>query len=238
MKNQIFQFVKKSGNQKVGEMATGSTDRSSCPDNCKLKKVDGEAGGCYSESGYYTRHNWNKLDAGERGGSFEDFIASVKKLPENAPFRMNVSGDVAGENNYIDGPKLEELTAALKGKRGWSYTHKPLKMFKNAAKVKKAVDNGFTVNVSADTVEEAEEAYNAGLPAVILVPENHPEKSETLNGTKVVVCMEQTERKSDCKSCQICFQKNRRFLIGFRAHGASKNKIDFTSFHKAMKEVA
>ena len=47
---------------------------------------------------------------------------------------------------------LAELVAANRGKRGFTYTHKPPSQ--ECAAIRRANRNGFTINLSADTLEE------------------------------------------------------------------------------------
>jgi len=91
MTTHTVQFVRKSSNAKVGKIPTTTTDRTSCPDSCPLK----DKGGCYAEAGYYTRINWDKVDSGERGASWDDLCESVSKLPEGQLWRHNYVGKYA-----------------------------------------------------------------------------------------------------------------------------------------------
>jgi len=70
-------------------------------------------------------------------------------------WRHNEAGDLPGEGDDIDVPKLRALVQANRGKRGFTYTHKPvLDNPQNAVAIKCANQNGFTVNLSADSIEE------------------------------------------------------------------------------------
>jgi hypothetical protein len=84
-----FQFIKKSSNSKVGAIPVTNSPRATCPSNCPLS---GD-GGCYAE-GFHTRLNWDKLDRGERGLEWSDFIDKIKALPKGQLWRHNVSGDL------------------------------------------------------------------------------------------------------------------------------------------------
>ena len=84
-----------------------------------------------------------------------------------------------------------------------------------------------TINISANSVEEAEKYFEQGFPSVVVVPENQPEKTTTKTGKKLVVCPEQTGKAESCAKCLLCARKNRKVIIGFRVHGAGKNKISF-----------
>ena len=85
-------------------------------------------------------------------------------------WRHNQAGDLAGSGDWIDGRKLKQLTAANKGKKGFTYTHKH-KIKQNHAKIKEANENGFTVNLSADSLDHADELKALGIgPVVVIVP--------------------------------------------------------------------
>ena len=71
-----YQLVKKSANRKVGPIPVSNSHRGTCPPSCPLI---GE-GGCYADGGYYTRLNWDKLDAGKRGTDWETFIDQVSRI--------------------------------------------------------------------------------------------------------------------------------------------------------------
>jgi hypothetical protein len=85
-----FQFIAESGNVKVGKIPVTNSPRATCPPNCPLSGEDG----CYAEAGFYTRLNWDKLDRGERGLQWSDFIDKIKALPKGQLWRHNVSGDL------------------------------------------------------------------------------------------------------------------------------------------------
>ena len=222
----------RSSNRKTGKIPVSTTAAKSCPDTCPLKGTE-----CYGE-GFHIKMHWNKVSSEERGTDWPGFIEQIEKLPLGQKWRHNQVGDLYGENQFIDPVKLEELVKANKGKRGWTYTHKPLERFKNFQKVKSANDGGFTVNVSSNTIQEAEKYYSAGLPTVAVVPENYPEKSITPQGIRMVVCPAQTGKAKDCEACMLCQNSKRKLIVAFRDHSPGKQKIDFTAFWEYMNAKA
>jgi len=229
-------FSKKSANKKTGPMPVTTTGKDSCPTSCVLyhtNPVTGEKGPCYG-NGFHVGMHWNKVTNGERGIEWAALLERIAALPLGQKWRHNQVGDLQGPGDYIDGKMLQELVRANKGKRGFTYTHKPLHMFKNFAKVKAANENGFTINVSANTLPEAELYYKRGLPTVAVVPEDHPEKSITPAGVKMVVCPAQTGKAKDCKSCMLCQQPKRKLIVAFRDHSPGKVKPDFSNFNAYM----
>jgi hypothetical protein len=219
---QHFQLVKKSQNGKTGPIPVSTSTAVTCPDACIFK-----ANGCYAEAGYYTRLNWSKVNDGARGTSWSSFIEAVKRIKPAQIWRHNVAGDLPGVNNDIDSSMLAELTEANTGKRGFTYTHKPvLDNPSNAKAVKQANEQGFTVNLSANNLKHADElkALNIG-PVAVVVPEHTERLTYTPAGNKVVICPAQQKDNVTCETCGLCAIAKRNTIIGFRAHGKSKNKV-------------
>jgi hypothetical protein len=213
-----YSATKISNNSKTGPIPVTTSNRATCPDACPLKR-----NGCYAED-YYTRLHWDKVSEGERGKSWEKFLADIKSLPKHVLWRHNVAGDLRGANNRIDVRALEELVQANKGKNGFTYTHYPLDNPVNITAVMDANTNGFTVNGSANTLEQADNYRALGVPVVVILPEDAGKVSYTPEGNKVVVCPAQTSNKVTCASCGLCQAAKRDYIIGFRVHGISKKK--------------
>ena len=112
-----------------------------------------------------------------------------------------------------------------KGKRGFTYTHKPLNS-ENAAIIKQANQNGFTVNVSANNLTQADEykALNVA-PVVAIISDNLPKTFKTAGNNRVVTCPAQTNDKTSCETCGLCQRSERDYVIGFIAHGTSKKRL-------------
>lgn len=215
-----YHMKKGSKNGKVGPIVVSTTSRSSCPDSCPLKN---EA--CYAAAGPLSWH-WNKVDSGERGTDFEGFIADLMALEPGTKFRHNQAGDLPGYNGNLQAEfigRLAEATAHLD--RPWTYTHYepnahnlPLLRQLNASMV---------VNLSADTMEQADTLAATGLPVCVTVPEDHPEQSTTPGGNNVVVCPFQTGKVKNCDECMLCaYDTPNRCIVGFRAHGTRKRILD------------
>ena len=208
-----------SSNSKTGPIPTTVSNRGTCPDTCPLK-----SNGCYADS-YYTSMHWNKVTSGERGTDWQGFINSIKALPKRILWRHNVSGDLVGSNDTINTHALVQLVNANKNKSGFTYTHYPMISANNVQAVKHANANGFTVNLSANDLNQADsyKALNIG-PVVLIVSEDTKQVSYTPNNNKVVVCPAQTSEKVTCSSCTLCQKADRDYIIGFRVHGTYKKK--------------
>ena len=223
--NMQSHITKKSSNKKVGPIPVTTTSGKSCPDACPMKN-----NGCYASEGFHLDMHWKKVTNEERGTSYDQFIEQIEKLPDG-PWRHNQAGDLSGINDEINTVHLEQLTKANGTRTGWTYTHKPIENSKfaeqNKRAIQKANESHFTINISANSVEEAERYFEQGFPSVVVVPEDHPEKTTTKTGKKLVVCPEQTGKADSCAKCLLCARKNRKVIIGFRVHGTGKNKISF-----------
>jgi hypothetical protein len=207
-----------SKNTKTGQMPVTTSNRATCPDACPLKR-----NGCYAED-YYTAIHWNAVTDGDRGKDWQGFLAEIKSLPKHVLWRHNVAGDLRGANNRIDVQALKELTKANKGKNGFTYTHYPLNNAVNITAVKEANEQGFTVNASANTLEQADEYKVLGVPTVVILPEDAGKVTYTPEGNKVIVCPAQNSDKVTCSSCGLCQVSKREYIIGFRVHGKYKKK--------------
>ena len=214
----MVRLTAKSRNEKVGPIPVSTTSSHTCPDSCPLK-----AGGCYAKGGPLAI-NWRKVTEGKYGTDWQGFTAKVAALPEGQLWRHNQAGDLPGEADVIDAAGLAELVAANHGRRGFTYTHKPMTV-DNAAAVAAANDGGFTINLSANSPHHADELAALGVgPVVTVLPIDAPEHSETPEGRHIVVCPAVTGKAANCAACGLCQRVNRKVIVGFPAHGNAKNK--------------
>jgi len=214
-------LTKKSSNPKTGPIPVSTTEDKSCPPSCPLND-----GTCYAKHGHLAMH-WKKVSEKLRGESFKQFIQEVEAMATGTFWRHNQAGDLAGSGDWIDGRKLKSLVKANKNKRGFTYTHKH-KIKKNHAKIKHANDNGFTVNLSADSLDHADELQSLGIgPVVVIVPADqaYNHTITTRAGNKVNVCPATYQDNVTCKSCQLCQHAGRSNMVGFPAHGTGKGNI-------------
>ena len=213
-----YSLVKVSSNSKTGPIPVTTSNRATCPDACPLKK-----NGCYAD-GYRTQLHWNAVTDGKRGKDWQGFLADIKALPKRVLWRHSIAGDLRGTNNHIDVQALKELTQANKGKNGFTFTHYPLDNAVNITAVMQANNDGFTVNGSANNLEQADSYKALGIPTVVILTENVSKVSYTPNNNKIVVCPAQNSDKVTCQSCGLCQVAKRDYIIGFKVHGKSKKK--------------
>jgi hypothetical protein len=119
---------------------------------------------------------------------------------------------------------LAHLVVANTGKRGYTYTHHILNNH-NVPILKRCNAQGFTVNISTESLSAADDAIALGLPACTVVANNQPVPSHTPAGHKVVVCPAQ-ERDTNCAECKLCSQANRTCVVAFKAHGNAAKTVN------------
>lgn len=215
-----YHITLKSGNNKTGFMPVTTSSRDTCPDACPLK-----GNGCYAESGPLALH-WRKVTNGERGLNWAEFVQSIRSLPRGILWRHNQAGDLPGIGDSVDVPMMFDLIAANKGKRGFTYTHKPMTVG-NQTIVQIANTSGFTINLSANSLHHADQLKGLDVgPVVVVVPRDTAKVSFTPAGNKVVVCPAQSSDRVTCASCGLCAVAKRDYVIGFRAHGSQAKKAE------------
>lgn len=214
----------KSANVKTGPIPVSTSSRHSCPNSCPMK-----AGACYATSGPLALH-WDKVTEGSRGLEFLEFCNTIEALPEGSLWRHNQAGDLAGEGETICAKSLGELVKANIGKRGFTYTHKTA-LASNLYWVKQANNWGFTVNLSANNLEHADNLYDADCgPVATVLPIDSPKKLTTPKGRAVITCPATYMDDISCATCKLCAISTRKTIIGFPAHGTSKKKAEKVFF--------
>lgn len=215
-------LVVKSHNPKLGGIPSSLTSRGTCPPSCTFYGA-----GCYAEVHVLGFH-WRRVSTGELGSSWEDFCRSVLALPRGQLWRHNVAGDLPGHGERVNLEALKMLVKANRGKRGFSFSHKH--SVKALAAIKWANANGFTVNLSADSLEQADALADSGAgPVVVVVPSKTPDAGlHTPAGRKVIVCPAQKTDGNDttCATCRLCAIPTRKAIVAFRAHGVCASRVD------------
>jgi hypothetical protein len=207
----------KSSNKKVGPIPVSTTERSSCGD-CAFKK-----NGCYADYGPLSMH-WDKVSSHERGTDWQTFCNAIDNLPDGTLWRHNQAGDLPHINGTIDFADVAKLVRANIGKRGFTYTHhKPTAQ--NMYAIRHALYFGFVVNLSGDTLSDADRIADTGLPTVTVLPADQLTNTVTPKGRLVVVCPAVTRDNVSCSTCQLCAIANRKVIVGFPAHGTGKKRV-------------
>lgn len=222
-------FVRASGNAKLGPIPATYSGRQSCPTSCPLYR-----NGCYAE-GIDNRNSskpWARAThAGPNTVTIAQLVLLVRALPVRQLWRHNVAGDLPGTGDRIAARELVKLVKANRGRRGYTYTHKPVLSGPHAAANRRAILEanraGFTVNLSADNLADADRKADLGIgPVVVILPKGTPDKVLTPSGRTVQVCPAVTGRVPDCASCGACAAAGRRAIIGFPVHGPGTRAAD------------
>ena len=210
----------KSSNAKTGPIPVSTTSALSCSDTCPFKE-----NGCYADGGPLALH-WRAVTKGERGTDWETFCESIEALPLGQLWRHNQAGDLPGLNESINPDALRMLVKSNAGKRGFTYTHKPLTQ-ENKTLIREANSEGFTINLSANNLTHADELSELNIgPVVTLLPRDASEKTYTPGGRLVITCPAQTRDDVNCSNCQLCARADRPTIIGFIAHGTGAKKAE------------
>ena len=218
----------KSGNVKVGPIPVSTSSEQTCPKECPLNGSD-----CYARFGPLTMH-WSKVSAGKRGiDRWSLFCKAVKRFPQRQKWRHNQAGDLPkdGRRSKVDRihrGKLKQLSAASAGKRGWTYTHYDPTDDHNRKAIQEAnrVD-GFTINLSADSLIQADSYHAMDIgPVVCILPKDAPNRgNRTPAGIPIVVCPAQTTETVSCEQCMLCENRDRKSIVGFKAHGTASKRL-------------
>jgi hypothetical protein len=215
-------FRHRSGNKKTGPIPTTMSERGTCPPSCSFY-----AAGCYALYGHVGAA-WKNVGE-DNSITWTVFLETIARLPQGQLWRHNVAGDLRGYGDHVDPARLSELASANRGKRGFTFTHKPLGTRAERDAVKNANAAGFTVNLSADTLSHADRLSDLGIgPVAVVVDEGEPHKMKTPAGRHVIVCPAQRhELKKDitCMTCGLCALPRRKAIIAFRAHGQASGLI-------------
>jgi hypothetical protein len=188
---------------------------------CPFKKA-----GCYAEN-YGLNFLWNRVDAGTAGTDWPTFCNAIEALPPATLWRYGQAGDLPNQAGHIDGEALGHLVQANIGKRVIAYTHCNPLLGNNAKYIRGANDWGFTVNLSANTLEHADTLSNYQLgPVVVVLPSDQLENTATPCGRRVVICPTYTRDDITCMTCGLCAIADRKTIIGFPAHGTGAKKAE------------
>jgi hypothetical protein len=219
----------RSANRKTGPIPITTSSSNTCPQSCPMKEK-----GCYAKGGPLRIH-WKKVDNGERGMEWKDFLKAVQELPDGSVWRHNQAGDLVGSRNKINKQKALQLARANEGKHGFTYTHYKVDDESQAGKYNREVvkllnEQGFIVNLSADGPAHADRLCKLGVGPVttVLLSTETRKVSYTPEGRKIILCPAVVKEEISCAKCKLCAlpMEKRKFIIGFPAHGVQKRHID------------
>jgi len=177
--------------------------------------------GCYAETGPLRIH-WDKVSSGERGISLDALCKHISDLSYGTLWRHNQAGDV----NEYDLFRIAETQA---GTKGFTYTHN---YHSDTMQSQILLSNsvGFTVNLSANNLDHADQLYDLGIGPVVSVVnsdyQHNVHGNVTPKGRKVVVCPAVQLDHVNCANCGLCQKANRDYIIAFPSHGTGKRKAN------------
>lgn len=227
--------TRKSGNRKIGAIPASWSTVSTCPDTCGLKKpLPGKkAPPCYYFSGHFTGMQAKRLENPDSTNRLtpKQFAEWVATLNPGQLWRDRVGGDQvpsATKPLNIDARTFNRVTRAnhQADARGFSYTHYPLNAH-NVRLIRAARLNGYTLNVSADSMAEAAKIKSRfpDLPVVALGPADY-EKGHVSGDVQFVQCPATYVENMDCQRCKVCAYFDRKAVIVFPAHGKAKRSAE------------
>lgn len=221
-------WTARSANKKTGPIPVSTTSAETCPSACPLAK-----GGCYAKTGNVgilwhalTRHGpnaaWKHGASVARSIDWAQLCKRVCELPEGALWRHNQAGDLPHSAQRIAAGLLRRLVTANKGRRGFTYTHHDvIASTWNRAWVRWANATGFTINLSANDLGHADRLADMGAgPVVVILPQDVRDARATPAGRPVKVCPAVVREGVTCKQCQWCAMPERKWIVGFPAHGS------------------
>ena len=212
----LTKFVARSTNRKLGPMPAAYVERDTCPAVCPLRGA-----GCYGEAGPVSIH-WKQTKT-----PWWAFLGLVKAIPAGILWRYAVVGDLPGRRNSIDTTKLWQLIHANGDSRGFTYTHKPLSELYQKVIKRINEQTPFTINLSADSLKEADQKADLNIgPVTVVIPSHTTLATTTPKGRTVMVCPATYNPQVNCQNCRLCANSKRNFLVGFPAHGNKQKLID------------
>jgi hypothetical protein len=217
----------KSANKKTGKIPVSTTEEDSCPRSCPWFEK-----GCYANSGPLRLH-WKHVSNGDRSTSFKTFLEKIRALPAGQLWRHNQAGDLPGSGEYIRSNDLAALWSASKHTRGFTYTHKPVlgesvRNRRNASLIKKWNSSSFTINLSGNGIDHADQLKALDIAPVTTVLLSSEVRKSFLSpaGNRIVTCPAAINDSVSCSTCKLCANPNRKTLIGFPAHGSGLKVIN------------
>lgn len=208
----------RSANVKTGPIPVSTTERATCPADCAMRAE------CYAAAGPLALH-WSAVSDGARGTDWMSFVDAIAALPAGQLWRHNQAGDLPGDGRTVDPVALGALVAANRGRRGFTYSH-----YRDPASlswIATANEWGFTINLSANDLADADTLAATGAgPVVVVLPSTQTANTTTPAGRPVVICPATQRAGVTCATCQLCQRRRRDTIVGFPAHGTRRRVID------------
>ena len=218
-----YNITELSSNQKTGPIITTRHPQASCPVTCPFL-----GNGCYAENFPLSKHWRNDL---EKGLNFETYLDRLVTLiryrnltGQTSMIRIGEAGDIG--NGVTISPQAVHLAETIKDSECviWYSHYVP---DAETLPVYRSILDRVCINVSADSPTMADHYRDLGLPTVVVLPIGTPNVSWTPQGRKIVACpAEKANGRVTCLTCKLCGNKDRDYIIGFRAHGGRKKVVN------------
>jgi site-specific DNA-methyltransferase (adenine-specific) len=218
----------KSGNKKLGGVATTYAAQTSCPSSC----VFFDGGGCYAESGK-VGITARRLNAGAKlqpSGPYEVAVAEAEAIDDisvvpERPLRLHTVGDCATD---VAAFLVSDASGRYRARGGgpvWTYTHA-------WRDVSRESWGDVSVLASCETESDVRAAQERGYATSIVIDTEFKKKGRyrlsaedgQAEGVEIFPCLEQTIGRT-CADCTLCFDdkalKERGYTIAFHVHGES-----------------
>jgi hypothetical protein len=233
-----FLITQRTANRITGPIMVTTSPRFTCPSICAFRKGGNGplAGLCYAEHGALGGFVWTLLDRtlaghsmmnGIRVAGFDDLLYAIRALEPGALWRHNVAGDFIGNNrSTIDRAALGAIVDANRGRRGFTFTHYDvLTNLANRQAIADANGNGFSVNLSGNSLAHADELADLRIaPVTVILPAGTQQNTTTPKGRTVVICPTSTHGVT-CADCGLCARAKRSTIIGFPATGGLQHHV-------------
>jgi hypothetical protein len=208
-------------------MLVSTTGKQSCAIDCPMAQA------CYAKQGPLNLH-WNKVTTGERDKTWPAFLQRIAALPDGAIWRHNQAGDLPHGFGEIVRSLTIALARANRGKRGFTYTHHPLRgdsitATRNRVTVKRAQRLGFVINASCESEQQADEMIAHGIPATMEISSAETRMGwRTPAGNVVRRCPAQLLPKGvvTCDRCQLCQSRPAHHIIAFSPDGSTAKRVN------------
>lgn len=232
-----FLITRQTENKITGPIMVTTSPRATCPLTCAFRKGGAHplAGVCYAEHGALGGYVWTLLDRTPAGRSimngtrvydFAELLYAIRSLPPGSLWRHNIAGDLPSNNRTtIDRAALRAIVDANSGRRGFTFTHFDVRTnLANRSLIAEANRNGFTINLSGNSLEDADELADLRIaPVTVILPTGTIRNTKTAKGRTVVICPTNTHGVT-CADCGLC-ARQRSTIIGFPASGGQKHKV-------------
>jgi hypothetical protein len=233
-----FLITRRTANAITGPIMVTTSPRLTCPLSCAFRKGGNGplAGVCYAEHGALGGFVWTLLDRTPAGRTimndirihdFVELLYAIRSQPPGALWRHNVAGDLPSNNRTtIDRAALRAIVDANKGRRGFTFTHyDALTNLANRQAIEEANKNGFTINLSGNSLEHADQLADLRIaPITVILPVGTKQNTKTPKGRTVVICPTSTHGVT-CADCGLCARASRSTIVGFPASGGKKDLI-------------